>query len=123
MQAEQSILDRIQRRQLKWFSRVLKMEDNRWTKKIYQWTPHGRRSGRPQKSWKKPNDGLREKQKHGRRYGRRWTSLAFWSGWTVLGSILLLLIIIIIIIIIIINLLLTFSRGANRDDKRDIKRM
>ena len=29
------------------------MEDIRWPKKIYQWTPHGRRRrGRPQKSWK-----------------------------------------------------------------------
>jgi len=26
------------------------MEDSRWPKKIYQWTPHGRRTGRPQKS-------------------------------------------------------------------------
>ena len=37
-------------------------------KKIYQWTPHGRRRrGRPQQE---PSDGVREKQKHGRRYGR-----------------------------------------------------
>ena len=32
MQAEQSILDRIQRGNLKWFGRLLKMEDSRWAK-------------------------------------------------------------------------------------------
>ena len=53
MQAEQSILDRIQRRQLKWFGHLFRMEDSRWPKKIYQWTPHGRRRrGRLQKSWR-----------------------------------------------------------------------
>ena len=53
MQAEQSILDRIQRRQLKWYGHLLRMEDSRWSKKIYQWTPHGRRRrGRPQQSWR-----------------------------------------------------------------------
>ena len=31
------------------------------------------------------SDSLQEKQKHGRRYGRR--SLAFGSGWTALGCI------------------------------------
>ena len=49
MQAEQSILDRIQRRQLKWYGHLLRMKDSRWPKKIYQWIPHGRRRrGRPQ---------------------------------------------------------------------------
>ena len=29
------------------------MQDSRWTKMIYQWTPHGRRRrGRPQLSWR-----------------------------------------------------------------------
>ena len=36
MQAEQSILDRIQRRQLNWYGHLLRMEDSRWPKKIYQ---------------------------------------------------------------------------------------
>ena len=54
-QAEQSILDRIQRRQLKWYGHLLRMEDCPWPKKIYQWTPHGRmRRGKPQQ----PSDGL-----------------------------------------------------------------
>ena len=53
MQAEQSVLDRIQRKQLKWYGHLLKMDDSRWPKKIYQWIPHGRRRrGRPQQSWK-----------------------------------------------------------------------
>ena len=34
-----------------------------------------------------PSDGHHEEQKHGRRYGRRQTSLAFGSGWTALGCI------------------------------------
>ena len=34
-----------------------------------------------------PSVGLRKKQKHGRRYGRRWTTLAFGSGWTALDCI------------------------------------
>ena len=36
MQAEQSSLDRIQRRQLKWYGHHRRMEDGRWPKKIYQ---------------------------------------------------------------------------------------
>ena len=53
MQAEQSILDRIQRRQLKLCEHLLRMEDSCWPNKIYQWTPHGRRrKRRPQQSWK-----------------------------------------------------------------------
>ena len=52
MQAEQSILNRIQR-ELKWHGHLLRMKDNRWPKKIYQWTPHGRRRRwRPQQSWR-----------------------------------------------------------------------
>ena len=39
MQAEQSVLNRIQRSQLKWYGHLLRMEDSRWKKKIYQWTP------------------------------------------------------------------------------------
>ena len=51
MQAQQSILDRIQRRPLKWYGHILRMKDSRWLK-IYQWKPHDRkRRGRPQQSW------------------------------------------------------------------------
>ena len=36
MQAEQSLLDRIQRRQPKWYGHFLRTEDSRWPKKIYR---------------------------------------------------------------------------------------
>ena len=53
MQAEQSILDRIQRCQLKWYGHLLRMEGSRCPKKIYHWTPHvRRRRGIPQQSWR-----------------------------------------------------------------------
>ena len=53
MQVEQSILDRIQRRQLKSYGHLFGLEDTRWPKKIYQWITHGRiRRVRPQQSWK-----------------------------------------------------------------------
>ena len=51
--AEQSILNKIQRRQLKWYGHRLRMKDSPWPKMIYKWIPHGRsRRGRPQQSWK-----------------------------------------------------------------------
>ena len=34
MHGEQSVLDRIQRRQLKWYEHLLRMEDSRWLKMI-----------------------------------------------------------------------------------------
>ena len=34
MHGEQSVLDRIQRRQLKWYDKLLRMNDSRWSKKI-----------------------------------------------------------------------------------------
>ena len=53
IQAEQQMLDIIRRRQLKWYGHLLRLEDSRWPKKIYQWTPYGRRRrGRPQLSWR-----------------------------------------------------------------------
>ena len=53
MQAEQSVLDIIQRRQLKWYGDLFRIDDSHWPKKIYQWTLHGRRRrGRSQQSWK-----------------------------------------------------------------------
>ena len=84
MQAEQSILDRIQRRQLKWYGHILRMEDNRWPKKIYLWTPHGRRRrGRPQLSWR--NQVTEFMKSRGMEEDMAETSLAFGSGWTALG--------------------------------------
>ena len=43
MKEQQSILYRNQRRQLKWYGYLLRMKDSRCPKKIYQWTPDGRR--------------------------------------------------------------------------------
>ena len=43
----------IKKRQLKWYGHLVRLEDSRWPKTIYQWTPHGkRRRERPQQSWK-----------------------------------------------------------------------
>ena len=53
MKAEKSGFDRIQRRQLKWYGHLFRMEDCRWPKKFYQHTPQSRRRRRrPQQSWK-----------------------------------------------------------------------
>ena len=64
MQAEQSILDRIQRTHLKCCGNLLRIEDRRWPKKIFQWTPYGRRTERPLQTY----------------YDRKWTSSAFGNG-------------------------------------------
>ena len=48
MQAAQSILDRIQKRQLKLYGNHLRKEDSNWFKNIYRWAPLRRRRGRPQ---------------------------------------------------------------------------
>ena len=53
MHAEQPILERIQRRQLRWYGHPIGMKDGHWTKKIYQRTQQGEyKRGRPQQSWK-----------------------------------------------------------------------
>ena len=71
MQAEQLILDGIQRKQLKWYGHLLttRQEEKRKTATIME----------------EPSDGHYEKQKHGRKYGSGQISLAFGSGWTALG--------------------------------------
>ena len=68
MQAEQSILVRIQKRQLKWYENLLRMDDQR--KFI---SGHHMVGGEEEDSnnHEEPSDGLNEKQKHGRSYGRR----------------------------------------------------
>ena len=81
MQAEQSILGRIQRRQLNWYWHLHRMEDSRWSKKIYLWTTHGRR-----RRGRRNNHG-------GTKWRTSWKAeiwekiLAFGSGWTVLDCI------------------------------------
>jgi hypothetical protein len=54
MNAEESIIDRIKNKGFNWFGRVLRMEEERWPKQLYQWKPPGKRKrGRPKKSWRK----------------------------------------------------------------------
>jgi hypothetical protein len=53
MNAEESITDRIKNKGLNWFGHVLKMEEERWSKQIYQWKPPWKsKRGRPNKSWR-----------------------------------------------------------------------
>jgi hypothetical protein len=59
MQLEQSVLDRMQLRQLKCYGLLLRMQDSRRPKKIFHWTPYGRRKrGRSQQSWKNQMKGF-----------------------------------------------------------------
>lgn len=64
MHAEETVVDRIQIRGLKWFGHLLRMDENRWPQRIFKWTPPGRRKrGRPRRSW---NEGMRKAmQRHG----------------------------------------------------------
>jgi len=39
---------------LKWYVHVVRIEDNRWPKRIMTWSPEGRRRrGRPEVKWEK----------------------------------------------------------------------
>jgi hypothetical protein len=62
------------------------MEDSGWPKKIYQWTPQGRRRrGRSQQSWRNQvTDFMRSSDME---EDIADISLVFGSGWTALGSI------------------------------------
>ena len=71
-----SVLDRIQRRQLKWCGHLLKMDNSHWPK-FYHWTPHGgRKKRRTATIIEGPSDGHHEKQTYGIIQGKRQTSLA-----------------------------------------------
>ena len=37
-------LDRLENKCLKWYERVVRMEDNRWHKRIMKWSPEGRQN-------------------------------------------------------------------------------
>jgi hypothetical protein len=53
MNAEESIIGRIKNKGLSWFGHVLRMEEERWPKQLYQWKPpRKRKRGRPSKSWR-----------------------------------------------------------------------
>ena len=82
MQAEQSILDRIQRRQLKWYGRQSLAEED-----LPVDTARQEKKRKTATIMEEPGDGLHEEQRHGRGYGGEQTSLAFGSGWTALGCV------------------------------------
>lgn len=57
MAATETLTQRIEKRSLRWFGHLLRMEDSRWPKRMWQWTPLGRnKRGRPRRSW---NEGVR----------------------------------------------------------------
>jgi hypothetical protein len=51
MGVTQTILERMENNMLKWYGHVLRMEDNRWPKRIMTWSPEGRR--RPEMKWER----------------------------------------------------------------------
>lgn len=62
MQAHDTAVDRLERRSLKWFGHLLRMDDQRWPKKLLKWKPPGRKKrGRPRLSW---NDTIRKAMEH-----------------------------------------------------------
>ena len=51
MSAEETVIERIEKKSLKWFGHLLRMEETRWPKRIFQWTPPGKQKrGRPHRS-------------------------------------------------------------------------
>jgi hypothetical protein len=53
MNAEERIIDRIKNKGLNWFGHVLRMDEERWPKQLYQWKPpEKRKRRRPKKSWR-----------------------------------------------------------------------
>jgi hypothetical protein len=63
MQAEETVLDRIEARKLRWFGHVMRIPEERWPAIFHSWIPWGRRKrGRPRRSWR---DGITEAIKKG----------------------------------------------------------
>jgi len=49
---KQTILERKEKKMLKWSGQVVRSLDNRWPKRIMNWSPEGRRRrGRPEVKW------------------------------------------------------------------------
>jgi hypothetical protein len=54
MEVRQTILERMENNMSKWYGQVVRMDDNRWPKRITKWRPEGRRRrGRPEVRWGK----------------------------------------------------------------------
>jgi hypothetical protein len=52
MDLDKTISDRVEEKQLVWYGHLQRMSEERWPKKIWEWTPHGRRRrGRPRRTW------------------------------------------------------------------------
>jgi hypothetical protein len=52
MDLDKMIIDRVEGKQLVWYGHLQRMSEERWPKKIWEWTPHGRmRRGRPRRTW------------------------------------------------------------------------
>jgi hypothetical protein len=63
MLAEETVLDRIEARKLRWFGHVKRMPEERWPAIIHSWIPPGRRKrGQPRRPWR---DGITEALKKG----------------------------------------------------------
>ena len=41
MKAEENVINRIEKRNLKWFGQLMRMQEQRWPKRLFQWTPAG----------------------------------------------------------------------------------
>nr|CAH7740812.1 unnamed protein product [Callosobruchus chinensis] len=75
MNVKQTIIDAIEQKQLIWYGHLQRMDEDRWPKIVWHWTPPERRKrGRPPRSW--TNDiqesmaarGLQEGDWHDRKY-------------------------------------------------------
>jgi hypothetical protein len=43
MDLDKTIIDRVEEKQLIWYGHLQRMSEERWPKKIWEWTPQGRR--------------------------------------------------------------------------------
>jgi hypothetical protein len=69
VKAEETFLDRIDARKLRWFGHVMRMPEERWPAIIHSWIPPRRRKrGRPRPPWW---DGVTEAMEKTRNGGRR----------------------------------------------------
>jgi hypothetical protein len=51
MDLDKTNIDRVEEKQLVLYGHLQRMSEERWPKKIWEWTPHGRRRGRPRRTW------------------------------------------------------------------------
>ena len=52
MNAEETVIDGIEKKELGWFGHLKKMNQQQWPKKVFQWNPDGRGLwGRPRRTW------------------------------------------------------------------------